>query len=108
RRRRAPASDREATLWRNQIHPSFGWLICAAIEPGYVWSEADQTMAQHGSTADLDVTVPIAFMGPGIGAARIARPVRSVDIAPTLAALLGVRPTERLDGQVLPEVTGGR
>ena len=104
----APASDREATLWRNQIHPSFGWLICAAIEPGYVWSEADQTMAQHGSTADLDVTVPIAFMGPGIGAARIARPVRSVDIAPTLAALLGVRPTERLDGQVLPEVTGGR
>ena len=45
---------------------------------------------------------------PGSDRRRIARPVRTVDIAPTLAALLGVRPTERLDGQVLLEVTKGR
>jgi arylsulfatase A-like enzyme len=28
--------------------------------------------------------------------------VRTVDIAPTLAALLGVKPLERLDGTALP------
>jgi arylsulfatase A-like enzyme len=38
----------------------------------------------------------------------IHRPVRTVDIAPTLAALLGVRPEGRLDGEPLVEVVGGR
>lgn len=106
--RAAPASEREAVLWRNQLPPGFGWLIVAAIEPGYVWSTPNRTAAEHGSTADLDVTVPIAFMGKGIRPARITRPVRTVDIAPTLASLLGLTPTEQLDGQVLAEVTKGR
>ncbi len=106
--RAAPASEREAVLWRNQMPPRFGWLIVAAIEPGYVWSTPDRTAAEHGSTADLDVTVPIAFMGKGIRPTRITRPVRTVDIAPTLASLLGITPTEQLDGQVLAEVTKGR
>jgi predicted AlkP superfamily pyrophosphatase or phosphodiesterase len=106
--RAAPASEREAILWRNQFPPGFGWLIVAAIEPGYVWSTPGRTAAEHGSTAELDVIVPIAFMGKGIRAARITRPVRTVDIAPTLASLLGIVPTERVDGQVLAEVTKGR
>lgn len=104
--RTAPAGDREATLWKNQIPSGFGWLICAAIEPGFVWSAPGRTLAEHGSTAPLDVTVPIAFLGPGIRPARLDRPVRTVDIAPTLAALIGVRPTEALDGVVLPEIVG--
>ncbi len=106
--RSAPASEREAVLWRNQLPAGFGWLIVAAIEPGYVWSTPNRTAGEHGSTADLDVTVPIAFMGKGIRPARITRPVRTVDIAPTLASMLGITPTERLDGQVLAEVTKGR
>jgi len=32
---------------------------------------------------------------------------RTVDIAPTLAALLGIQPTEPLDGRVLAEVVSG-
>jgi hypothetical protein len=32
--------------------------------------------------------------------------VRTVDIGPTLAALIGVRPTEPLDGMVLTEAIG--
>jgi arylsulfatase A-like enzyme len=35
------------------------------------------------------------------------RVVETVDIAPTLAALLGVRPLQAVDGRVLPEVVGG-
>jgi arylsulfatase A-like enzyme len=41
-----------------------------------------------------------------IPAGRHERLVRTVDIAPTLAALIGVKPTERLDGSVIPEVVG--
>jgi arylsulfatase A-like enzyme len=52
------------------------------------------------------VGVPIVFLGPGIRPQRIRRPVRTVDIGPTLAALLGVTPTEPLDGRVLPEIAG--
>lgn len=106
--RAAPASDREAMLWRNQLPADFQWLICAAIEPGYVWSDPGETHAQHGSTAELDVLVPILFMGKDIRAERPRRPARTVDIAPTLAALLGIRPTEPLDGGVLPEVVRRR
>jgi len=106
--RDAPATDREAALWKNQLPGDLGWLICAAIEPGFVWSPPEQTIAEHGSTAELDVLVPIAFMGPGIRPARVRRPVRTVDIGPTLAALLGIRPTQPVEGQVLPEVAGRR
>jgi predicted AlkP superfamily pyrophosphatase or phosphodiesterase len=101
--RTAPA-DREAILWRNQIPAGFAWLLCAAIEPGYVWAPPGVTLAEHGSTAPADVGVPIIFYGKGIRHAIVTRPVRTVDIAPTLAAFLGVRPTEPLDGRTLPEV----
>jgi arylsulfatase A-like enzyme len=35
---------------------------------------------------------------------RVERPVRTVDLAPTLARLLGVDPPAGIDGRVLPEV----
>jgi len=53
-----------------------------------------------------DVRVPIFFWGAGVGPRVVGRPVRTVDIAPTLARRIGVRPTEPLDGVVLPEVAG--
>ena len=41
------------------------------------------------------------FYGPGIPRARRTEFVRTVDIAPTLARLLGVKPLEKLDGAPL-------
>jgi len=99
----APPSDWNAELWRHMIPPDYGWLLCGVTAPGYVWS-AGGLDAEHGSTNPEDVAVPIAFYGASIAAQRVARPVSTVDIAPTLAALLGVPPIEPLDGHVLPEV----
>ncbi len=103
----APASDWNAELWRHLLPADYGWLFCAATREGYVWS-AGQLGAEHSAGNLADVQVPIAFLGPGIPARHVARPVSTVDIAPTLAALLGVRPLERLDGRVLQEVLDHR
>ena len=101
----APTSDADAELWRRLLPPDLGWLICAVTQPGYVWSGGGFS-AEHGGAHPEDIAVPIAFYGPGIRAQLVARPVSTVDIGPTLAALIGVRPTEALDGHVLREVVG--
>jgi hypothetical protein len=99
----APASDVTAQLWRNTLPADFGWLLCAATLPGYVWSSGGLS-AEHGSTNPEDVLVPIAFYGAGISARKVSRAVRTVDIGPTLAARVDITPTEPVDGQALPEV----
>jgi hypothetical protein len=104
----ASPADTAAILWRNAIPEGHGWLFAAVLEPGFVWSTPDPGQAQHGSTASEDVTVPMAFAGPGIGHAVLHRGVRTVDIAPTLAALLGVKPDTPLDGVPLAEIVGSR
>ena len=104
--RQARSDDAEARLWRHSLSADVGWLFCAVIEPGYVWSRAEARDAEHGSTAPADVTVPIAFLGPGIRPGRYPRAAATVEIAPTIAALLGVRPLEPLDGGVMPEIVG--
>jgi arylsulfatase A-like enzyme len=45
--------------------------------------------------------VPLIFYGAGVRPGRHDEFVRTVDIAPTLAAIAGVAPMERLDGVVL-------
>jgi len=99
----APASDQRAALWRRLLPADYGWLFCAVTMDGYVWSGGGLG-AEHSSANREDIEVPIVFYGPGIRAQRIARPVSTVDIAPTLARLLGVSPMEALDGHVLGEV----
>jgi arylsulfatase A-like enzyme len=58
----------------------------------------------HGSPWNYDTFVPVIFMGPGIKARRIHRLVEPRDIAPTLAALLGIKAPSAATGQPLAEV----
>ena len=102
---RAPASERGAELWRHLLPADYSWLICAMTAPGYVWS-AGGLDAEHGSANPEDIAVPIAFYGAGIPARRVERRVSTVNIGPTLAALIGVTPTEPVDGAPLSEVLG--
>lgn len=101
--RAAPRADGEAELWRRALPDDLGWLLCATPEPGWIWSDGTLS-AEHGSTSVEDQRVPIAFLGAGIPARRYDDAVSTTDIAPTLAALLGVRPLEPLDGRPLVQL----
>lgn len=101
----ADSTDVDAMRWRRTIPKDFDWIAAASIAPGYIWSYSPATTT-HGSPNADDRLVPILFMGKGIAAAAHERRARTIDIAPTLAALLGVTPLERLDGVVLNEVVG--
>ncbi len=101
---RADSTDLDAMRWRRTIPPDFPWLAAASLAPGYIWSFSIGATT-HGTTNRDDVLVPIAFMGAGIAPGKHQTRVRTVDIAPTLAALLGVKALEPVEGRVLPEVT---
>jgi flagellar M-ring protein FliF len=51
--------------------------------------------------------VPLVFLGPAFKAGKYDAPARTVDLAPTLAHVLGVVPIEPVDGTVLTEAVQG-
>lgn len=64
----------------------------------------DAAVGVHGSPYAYDRDVPIVFYGPGFGRLTLERGARTVDVAPTLAAALGIEAPAGLDGRVLAEV----
>jgi predicted AlkP superfamily pyrophosphatase or phosphodiesterase len=89
-------SDPVARRWTHQFGPGTNVELVATLNPGSLWTSI--LVATHGSPYDNDSHIPIIFYGAGITTGRFDEFVRSVDIAPTLARLLGVTPLEPLDG----------
>ncbi|MBM3790082.1 MAG: alkaline phosphatase family protein [Acidobacteria bacterium] len=56
----------------------------------------------HGSPYPFDTHVPLIVAGPGVAPGTVGARVRTVDIAPTLAGLLGIVPPGPIDGRLLP------
>lgn len=101
----AAPSDTFAMRWRNAIPRDVSWLFAAVTKPHFIWSPG-RPIAEHGTLNDQDMSVPIAFWGRGVQPVVSNTRVRTVDIAPTLAAYLGVTPSEPLDGKVIAGVFG--
>ena len=81
--------------------------IYVVFEPHWFVADFDGTSVagSHGSPWPYDSHVPVIWMGPGIEAGRIGRRVETVDVAPTIAAYLGVMPPSGSRGRVMEEVT---
>lgn len=94
------ARDPLARRWMHMFSPDLP--IGAVVTPreGYLWGSPGGS-AQHGSVHDADARVPLIFFGPWFRAGRHEDFVRTVDLAPTLAHVAGVLPTEPLDGRIL-------
>jgi predicted AlkP superfamily pyrophosphatase or phosphodiesterase len=98
----ATSQDSGAVRWRRTIFAETGWLAALVAKPDFIWSPG-RAIAEHGTPNAQSLSVPIAFIGPGITPVRYDRLVRTVDIAPTLAKLLGISPSEPLDGVPIDE-----
>ncbi len=98
----APTSV-HARRWLRLLPPRFEWLVAAQAKPGYIWSDGGGSTT-HGTTNPDDVIVPVVFLGPGIRPGLYPDTVATVDIAPTLARVLKVKPLEKLDGRALKRV----
>jgi hypothetical protein len=94
--------DAIARRWLHALPPDLGVRLVVTPKPYVYWQGVNY--ATHGSPNDADARVPMLFMGPGFARGkRVTRPVRTVDIAPTLARRIGVAPLERVDGTVLTD-----
>ena len=92
------------------FHPARSGDIFVVFEPQVFINDFDglTVAATHGSPWRYDTYVPIVFAGAGVRAQIIARRVETVDVAPTLAAVLGTKPPSGSTGTVLVEVISGR
>lgn len=93
------ARDVIARRWYHSLPPDLPVAAVITLQPYWYW--ANITYATHGTPHDYDAKVPIILLGSPFRAGRYERTVRVVDIAPTLAYVLNLRPTEILDGRVL-------
>jgi arylsulfatase A-like enzyme len=88
-----------ARRWLHMYPPDIAVQLVVTLKPHYVWGSLP--IAMHGQPSDDDAHVPIVFYGAPFKPGSYRETARVVDMAPTLAAVLGISPTERLDGQVL-------
>ena len=95
------AEDVVARRWRHQLPADAGALLAVTLQPFSVWMP--DSIAEHGQPSELDSHVPLILWGRGVKPGRFARRANTVDIAPTLARLLGISPLSLLDGRVLSE-----
>jgi predicted AlkP superfamily pyrophosphatase or phosphodiesterase len=89
---------------RNNHHISRSGDIYIIQEPYWFLFDKGPVTAMHGSPWRYDTHVPIIFMGPGIQPQTVYRRVHPVDVAPTIAALLGMTPPGSAQGSPLEEV----
>lgn len=85
--------------------------ILRAYQPGLTGAgRVGGAISSHGSPWDYDRRVPIIFWWPGAEGQERFLPMRTIDIAPTLAHLIGVQPTDEVDGRCmdLPQFATGR
>jgi hypothetical protein len=109
------AADTQYSPQRNLVIERRVWNNYNARRSGDVYMVLDSNVyvndfdglvvaATHGSPWNYDTFVPIFFAGPGIKNAAVSRPVTPYDIAPSLSAVLGIKPPSGSVGNPLAEV----
>ncbi len=87
-----------ARRWLHMFRPGGNALAVVTIKPFWYFGSG---IASHGTPHDYDARVPVTFWGAAFSPALDSTTARVVDIAPTFAHLLGLTPSEQLDGVAL-------
>lgn len=72
--------------------------------PYWFMLEEGLIAVMHGSPWRYDTHVPVIFSGPGIKPQQIQCTLHPVDVAPTMATLLGMTAPVSIQGMLLTEV----
>lgn len=96
--------DDIARRWLHMFRPGGNTLAVVTLDP---YNYAGGGVASHGTPHDYDARVPVLFWGRHFVADHDDGTARVVDIAPTLAHVLGLTPAEKLDGVVLSRAFRG-
>jgi predicted AlkP superfamily pyrophosphatase or phosphodiesterase len=88
------------------FHPKRSGNVFIVFEPGWFINDFDglNVAATHGSPWNYDTWVPVFFAGGEIEAQTIDRYVETVDVAITIATVLGIQAPSGSVGQPLKEV----
>ncbi|HYW45903.1 MAG TPA: hypothetical protein VE959_23770, partial [Bryobacteraceae bacterium] len=89
--------------FRNSFHPTRSGDVMLSYRPEYVEEYGQGRGISYGSLYNYDVQVPLCFYGPQFRAGVYEAPVESVDVAPTLARVMGVAVPSSSVGRVLGE-----
>ncbi|MFP5263341.1 MAG: alkaline phosphatase family protein [Blastocatellia bacterium] len=99
------AVARRVTNGFNRLRSGDVWLI---TKPFSFFLEGSVPLATtHGSPYNYDTHVPVILFGAGVKAGRYSVECTPSDIAPTLAALLGIEQPSNRVGRVLVEAIAG-
>ena len=103
------AADPVARRWRHLVPPDAGIGLVVTLGDWNAWAYAGGVeYAAHGQPTDRDAHVPLIIWGKGVRAGTYGARANTVDLAPTLARLLGLAPLSMLDGRVLGEAVAPR
>ncbi len=98
----ADYQDGEAALVQKGFHQKRSGDVFIVLDPAVItYSETGST---HGSALSYDTHAPLIFYGAGINHGRTFAKTVIPDIAPTIAALLGIEFPNGTTGTVLTEV----
>jgi len=96
--------DTVARRWAHMLPADFPADLVISLAPyAYLKGGTGTTGATHGTPNDLDAHVPVLFYGPWFTPGKYPQHALVADMAPTLAAVADVKPTEKLDGRARTE-----
>jgi Type I phosphodiesterase / nucleotide pyrophosphatase len=84
-----------------------GQLLVVPREGDFITRPDPDVPFMHGSPWTYDVSIPLMFAGPGVKAGTYSMPAAQQDVAPTLAAALGVHMPPTSTGHALPVLKTG-
>jgi Type I phosphodiesterase / nucleotide pyrophosphatase len=97
------AHDAWAPRFGNSFHAKRSGDVMLSYRSGYVEEFGQNRGISYGSLYNYDVKVPLCMYGPTFRTGVFEAPAESVDVAPTLARVLGVAAPPSSVGRVLGE-----
>ena len=96
---KSDSKDKITVRYKNMLHPDKSADIFSVVSSGYTYRNPYGT--GHGSPYNYDTHVPLIFSQDNLKSNKVGNHTKTVDIAATLARILGIKPPEICDGDVL-------